>query len=176
MKNILFVFAIVLTVACGKSNETTGEDPNFNPNNCTQNFGQQGQYRPYAGPRTTMTRANCIPQQRGATSWQIKTKFRKFPAKVRVKINGVIVADECSRNRAYPGRVNRARTGSEATILIPSFPAPLNGRVQVELVKLGKKCFWWSSFYYQGNTRFTIGNVSTSRPAAVEILLPQGRY
>ncbi|MBT7609610.1 MAG: hypothetical protein HN576_07630 [Bacteriovoracaceae bacterium] len=175
MKNLLFVCAILFTISCGKSNEVTAEDPILNPNNCIQSLNHRGQYRPY-GARTTAIRANCIPQQRGATSWQIKTKFKKFPAKVRVKINGAIVADECSRNRAYPGRVTRARTGSEATIFIPSFQAPLNGRVQVELVKLGKKCFWWSSFYYQGNTRFTVGNVSTSRPAAVEILLPQGRY
>jgi hypothetical protein len=174
MKNILFVCAMLISISCGKNNETTAQDPNFNPNNCSQNLGHFGQYTPYnRGLSTSRSSRSCLPQQGKATSWQIKTKFKKFPTKVRVKINGITVADECSSRRGFPGRVTRARTGSEASIFVQNFQAPLNDRVQVEIIKLGKKCFWWSSFYYQGNTRFTIGNVSTSRPAAVEIHLPQ---
>lgn len=167
MKNLLLACIVLFAASCGGKNETTAQDPNFNPNGCGQTYNQFG---------TLTTATGCIPQQqRGQTSWLLKTKFRDFPSKVRVKINGVTVADECSsrRRRSLPGTVTRSRTGSEANILVPSFTTPLNGRVQVEIIKLGKKCFWWSSFYYQGNTRFTVGNVSTQRPAAIEVHLPQ---
>jgi hypothetical protein len=167
MKNLLLACAILFTVSCGSKNETTAKDPNLNRNG-NQTCSQQENFTSAKG---------CIPQQqRGHTSWLLKTKFKKFPAKVRVKINGVVVADECSSRRrrtSYSGRVSRSQNSSEADIFVPSFMTPLNGRVQVEIIKLGKKCFWWSSFFYQGNTRFTVGNVSTSRPAAIEVHLPQ---
>ena len=82
MKNLLLACAILFTVSCGSKNETTAKDPNLNRNG-NQTCSQQENFTSAKG---------CIPQQqRGHTSWLLKTKFKKFPAKVRVKINGVVV-------------------------------------------------------------------------------------
>ena len=164
MKNLMALFLLaLLLISCGKDNQTPNNEQVFNPNgNCRGTFG---------GFNNTST--SCIPQQTGKqTSWEILNRFDKFPSKVLVRINGQEVINECSRNRSsYPARITRSRDTNEVKIFVERFQEP--NFVSMEIVKLGKKCFWWSSFYYQGDVRFTRGTPSRSRPADVNVILPQ---
>lgn len=162
MKKVIALLIVAfVTFGCGKDNATQDNGQIFNPTNC-QRGGTFGQYQ------------NCYPQQQPGqmTSWELINRFDNFPAKVSVYINGQMIVNECSPyGSSLPGRITRSRDSNEVKVFIPSLSTP--SLVGVEIIKHSKKCFWWSTYYSRGNVRYTRGTPSRSRPADVNVVLPQ---
>ena len=161
MNKMIFTFLLVFLVSCGSDNQTSSQNPNFNPNN-------------NCGPGNT----SC--QQNGpASDWVINTNFTNFPEKVRVILAGRTVLDECASNRGgrnrlpLPGRIQRSRNTNHVRITIDNHFTRIPGLLPLEIVRLGKKCFWWSTYYYQGDVDFNISDSGNNNRRRVSIQLPQ---
>lgn len=161
MKKMIFAVVMLFVVSCGSDNQTSTQNPNFNPNN------------------------NCAPsniscQQNGpASDWVINTNFKNFPSKVRIILAGQTVVDECASPRGgrngglFPGRIQRSRNTNHVRITIDNHFTPIPGLLPLEIVRLGKKCFWWSTYYYQGDVDFNLSDSRNNNRRQVSILLPQ---
>lgn len=157
MKKMIFAAVLMLIVSCGSDNRTTSQNPNFNPNN------------------------NCVPgsiqcQQNGPSSdWIINTNFKNFPSKVKVILNGQTILDECAdrRGQFFPGKITRARNSNHVRITIENHFTPIPGLLPMEIVRLGKKCLWWATYYYQGDVDFNLSDSRGSNRRNVNIVLPQ---
>lgn len=155
---MIFAVMLMTLVSCGKDNKTQANNPNFNPNNnCgfNQQFGCQ-----QPGPKS---------------DWVINTNFRNFPSKIKLIVAGQVVLDECSRSRGrhLPGRIQRSRNTGQVKITINNYFSPVPGLLPMEIVRLGKRCMWWSTYYYQGNVDFNLGSGRNGNRQRVTVVLPQ---
>ncbi len=157
MKKMIFAAVMMFLVSCGSDNSTSTQNPTFNPNN-------------------NCDIGNISCQQNGPSSdWVINTDFKNFPSKVKIIMAGQTVVDECAdpRGTLYRGKIQRARNSHHVRITIDNHFTPVPGLLPMEIVRLGKKCFWWSTYYYQGDVDFNLSDSRNSNRRRVTVHLPQ---
>ena len=157
MKKMIFAVLTMFLVSCGSDKSPSAQNPNFNPNNNCGSF-------------------NVSCQQNGpASDWVINTNFKNFPSKVKIMMAGQTVVDECAdpRGQLFKGKILRSRNSNHVRITIYNHFTPVPGLLPMEIVRLGQRCLWWSTYYYQGDVDFNMSDSRNSSRRRVTVELPQ---